>query len=120
MFFSFLAIIQVLWCTFLLFHVFQFFSLYSRSYSVNLPFFMFFSVLRHIPRHTVFVSHFSVFSPKSRSHSLYFLHFTFFTDSHHIPVPTMCVSHFSRRSVFLAIFHVLTCEFLIFPVCQFS
>ena len=32
----------------------------------------------------------------------------------------VCVSHFARFSVFLPIFQVLPCEFLIFLVCQFS
>jgi len=32
----------------------------------------------------------------------------------------VCVSHFVQFSVFLAIFHVIPCEFLIFYVFQFS
>ena len=157
---SFIALFQVLQCAFLIFHPFQFFSPYSRSYSLYLilhilqffgifqvlqcsflifqvfqcfsPYFMsnnlcfsfsmifsflaivqvlqcafpfstFLSVSRHIPGQTVFVSHFprfSVFSPYSRSNSVFVSFFTFFS--------------------FLAIFHVLECEFLIFHVFQFS
>ena len=44
--------------------------------------------------------------------------FTFFSVSRHIPGPTVCISHFSRFSVFLAIFQVLQCAFLIFHVFQ--
>ena len=51
---------------------------------------------------------------------MYFSYLKFFTVSYHIPCPTVCVSHFTRFSVFLAIFHVLLCEFLIFLVCLFS
>ena len=40
--------------------------------------------------------------------------FTFFTVSRHIPGPVLGVSHFARCSVFLGIFQVLPCEFLIF------
>jgi len=58
---SFLAIIQVLRCAFLRLHVFQFFSLYSRSYSVCVSFSTFFTVSRHISVPTVCVSHFSRF-----------------------------------------------------------
>ena len=47
-----------------------------------------------------------------------FSFFTFFTMSRHIPGPTVCVSHFARCSVFLAIFQVLACEFLIFSYCS--
>ena len=39
MFFSFLAIIQVLQCVFLTFHIFQCFSPYSSSYFVSFSFF---------------------------------------------------------------------------------
>ena len=65
----FFSIYQVLKCPFLLFHVFLFFSPYSRSYSVRFLFLTVFSITRHVPDHTVFVSHFprfSVLSPYSR------------------------------------------------------
>jgi hypothetical protein len=114
---------------------------YSSSYSVHSSFFTFFSASRHIPGHTVFVSHFphfSVFSPKSRSYIVYFSYFTFFPVSRHISGPTIWVSHFlplsffspysrsyivcysfSTFSVFLTIFHVLSCEFLILFIFKF-
>ena len=47
-------------------------------------------------------------------------HIHVFLVSWHIPNPRLCISHFPRFSVFLAIFQVLPCEFLIFLVCQFS
>ena len=65
-FFSFLSIIQVLKGVFLIFEIFQGFSPYFTSYGVHFSFSTFFSVSRHIPVHTVFLSHFprfSVFSP---------------------------------------------------------
>ena len=62
------------------------------------------------------MSRFSVFLPKSRYYSVYFSYFRFFAVSPHIPCPTVFVSHFARFSVFLTIFHVLPCEFLIFHV----
>ena len=122
--------------------VFQCFSPYSRSYHVRFSFsllviflaifqylqcafliYMFFSVSRHIPGHTLIVSLFpcfAVFSPKSRSHSVYFTYFTYFTVSHHIPGPAVCVSHYAHFSVFLTIFKVLLCKFIILIFCQFS
>ena len=50
---------------------------------------------------------------------MYFSFFKFFTVSCHSPVPTVCVSHFSYFSVFLTIFQLLTCEFLIYFVSFF-
>ena len=50
---------------------------------------------------------------------MYFSFFKFFTVSCHSPVPTVCVSHFSHFSVFLTIFQLLTCEFLIYFVSFF-
>jgi hypothetical protein len=113
----FLNIFHILQCAFLIFHVFECFSPYSRSYSVCFSFCTFFSVFlaifhvlpcefliflvcpfsRHILGPTLCVSHFphiSVFSPQSSSYSV-------------------CFS-FSTFSVFLTIFQVLSCEFLIF------
>ena len=46
--------------------------------------------------------------------------FTLFSVSRHIPGPTVCVFHFPRFSVFITIFQLLSCEFLIFLVGQFS
>ena len=99
----FLVLLHVYKFVFLIFREFSVFSPWSRSYSVPFPFSTFLSVSRHIPGQTVFVSHFprfSVFSPYSRSNSVFVSFFTFFS--------------------FLAIFHVLECEFLIFHVFQFS
>ena len=102
-FFILMAIIRVLQCVFLFFHVFHCFSTYSRSYSLYLSFCKFFNVSSDIPGQTVFVSHFlpfSVFLPYSRSYSVHFTFSTFFS--------------------FLAIFQVLQCVFLIFHDFQFS
>ena len=78
------------------------FSPYSRSYSVQFSVFLFFSVSCHIPCHRVFVSH-----------------FTRFSDSRHNSGPTVCISHFFLRfSLFLSIFHVLHCVFLILQFFQ--
>ena len=104
-------------------------------------FFTFFSVSRHIPGQTVFVSHFSrfsVFMPYFMSYNVnfsfstffnsldiiqvycvYFSFFTFFSVSSSILGHTVFVSHFARFSVFFAIFQALPCEFLIFLLCQF-
>ena len=91
-FFSFVAIFQVLECAIFIFHVFQCFSPYSRAYSVFVSFSMFVDFLDKIQDSTVCIFH-------------------IFTVSCHIPCPTECVSHFTRFSVFLAKFHVLSCEF---------
>ena len=128
-FVSSLNIFQVLKCVCLFFQVFQCFSSYSRFYSVCVSFSTFFSFLtiiqvvqcvflifhvftvsRHFPGPTVYVSYFpplSVFSPYPRSYSVCFSFCTF----------SVFISHFS---VFLNIFQVLPCDFLIFLVCQFS
>ena len=119
-FFLFLPIFQVLQCAFLIFHLFQCFSKYSKFYSVcfsfsmnfsilailqvfsmNLSFFMFFRVSRHISHPRVCVSHF----PK-------------LSISRHIPGPTVCISHFPTFSVFLSIIQDLQCVSLIFHVFQ--
>ena len=108
---------------------------------MHFSFSTFLSVSRHIPGQTVFVSHlsrFSVFLPYSMSYNVhlsffrffstlariqvyrvYFSFFTFFNVSSHILGLTVFVSHFARFSVFLAIFQVLPCVFLIFLHCQF-
>jgi hypothetical protein len=178
----FLPIFQGIQCFCLIFHFFFSFLSQSRTYSVYISYFSFFTVSLHIPGPTVCASHFACFSvflaifhvlpcefliflvghvtrhiPGHRvciSHFLRFsvfltiflvIHFlclifhvfqfschnpgptvyfsclTFFSVSCHIPVPTMCFFfHFAHFSVFLAIFHVLPCEFLIFLICQFS
>ena len=50
---------------------------------------------------------------------MYFSFITFFSVFRHNPGPTVCFSHFARCSVFLAIFQVLPCEFLIFILFHF-
>ena len=116
-----LTIFQITQCLCLIFHIFQFshqnpgptvcifhtsrFSLflsYPKSYSVCF----------------LFSSFFSVFFPQSSSYSVYFSYLKFFTD---LPCSMSCCVCFSFHtfSVFLAILHVLLCEFLLFPVCHF-
>jgi hypothetical protein len=120
--FSFLAIFQVLQCTFLVFHVFKWFSHFSSlqvdflifhdfqfSCHVTCPtvdlskFSTLFSFPRHISRPKVCISHFpwfSVFSPYSRSFSMHFSFFRFFSD--------------------FVIFQVVMWMFLIFHDVRFS
>ena len=102
----------------------SFYSPYSSSYSVCVSFSTFsdfidiFQVL-HCAFLTLYI--FQSFLPYSRSYSVRFSFYTlFFRFSRNIPDPKVCVSHYSRFSVFLAIFQVLPCEFLIFLVCHFS
>ena len=97
-FFCVLAIFQVLKWAFLIFHIFQCFSPFSRSYSVCVSFCMFIHVTCNIPGPIVCVFHFlwfSVFSPYPRS--------------------TVWLYLFSGFSGFPDIFHILQCVFLIFP-----
>ena len=100
----------------------------------------FFQVSHHIPDPTVCISHFpmfsvfldifqdkqcfcfffnifSFFSPYSRSYSVHFSFSNLFSVSSHIPGPTVCISTFS---VFLTIFQVLQCVFLIVRDFLFS
>ena len=100
-FFRFLALFQVLLCTFLIFHSFDSFSKYFRSYIVS-----------HFPRFSVFLDIFQ-FLPCE------FLIFVC-QYSRHMSCPTVYIYHFSHFSVFLAIFQFLSCEILIFLICQFS
>ena len=76
---SFLAILQILGCAFLLFQVFQCFSPHSSSYSVCFSFCTFFS----------FLTTFQVLPCE-------FLIFLVCQVSRYIPGPTVCVSHFPR------------------------
>ena len=97
-FFCVLAIFQVLKWAFLIFHIFQCFSPFSRSYNVCVSFCMFIHVTCNIPGPIVCVFHFlwfSVFSPYPRS--------------------TVWLYLFSGFSGFPDIFHILQCVFLIFP-----
>jgi hypothetical protein len=117
-FFCFLAILQVLECTFLICYVFQCFSPYFISYHASFSFSSFvgflaiFQVLKcefllflfgefycYNPGPTVCISHFSrfhFFSPDSKSYSVCVLFSTFFN--------------------FLSTIQFLQCEFLIFKV----
>ena len=107
---------QVLQCAFLIFHAFHCFSTYPRSYSELFSFSKFFSVSRHIPCHTVFISHFphfSVFLAIFQVIKCVCLIFHVFLVSCHIPSPTVCISHFLCFSVFLALFQILKCPFLV-------
>ena len=120
-FFSFLTMIQGLECVFLIFHVFDCFWPYSRSYSVCVSFCNFLHFLAiiqvlhcvcivstfltvscHIPGPTVCVSHFpqfSFFSPYSRSYSVHFLFSPFLSVSRQFSLNSVCVS-FPRFSIF--------------------
>ena len=89
-FFNFLAIFQVRKCTFLIFHVFQCFLPYSRSYSVHFSFLTFFGV-------------FAIFQCLQCAFLIFYV-FQFFQ---HIPGPRVCIAHFSRFSVFLTICQVI-------------
>ncbi|SFW06969.1 Uncharacterised protein [Chlamydia abortus] len=65
--------------------------------------------------HFPFVSDFVIFQVVKWM----FLIFHGFQFSCHIPRPTVDISKFSTFSVFLAIFHVLNCIFLIFMIFSF-
>ena len=96
-FFSFLTIIQVLECVFLIFHVFDCFWPYSRSYSV-----------------------FPSFVPHNRSNNVCISFSMFFQFSHHDPGSRVCISHFSRFWLFLTVFQVIQCLCLILQLITFS
>jgi hypothetical protein len=87
---------------------FSVFSPYSRSYSVCVSFSMFFRFLAKIQ---VLQCVFFIFLIKIQVLQCLLLIFHVFSVSHHIPGPTLCVSLFASFSMFLAIFHVLPCEF---------
>ena len=102
MIFSFLDIIQVLQCAFLISTCLSV-PHHNPGQTEFVSHFPTFWVSCHIPGTTVCVSHFpwfSVFSPYFRSYSVYF--------------------SFSCFSMFLITFHVLQCVFLIFHDFQFS
>ena len=102
---SFLALLQVLKCAFLIFHVFGSFLPYSRSYSVFLSFSTLFSF------HAIF--HISCHIPGA---FLIFLVFQYF--SPYFTSYSVCIS-FSMIFCFLAIFQVLQCAFLFFHIFQY-
>ena len=117
LFFSFLAIIQVLQWSFLIVHIFQCFSPYSSSYSVCVSFSTFFSFSFFL---FLFLFLFCFVLPFCRSYSVPFTLFHVFQFSCHIPAPTVCISHFLHFTVFFTIFHSLQCVYLIFHVFKFS
>ena len=122
MFFSFLAIRQVLQCSFFIFHVFQCFSPYSIS-SLCVSHFARFSVFYHILGPTVCISHFPHFSGFLAIILVLqwvCLIFNVAQFSRHISGPPVCVSQFFTFFGCLAIFQVLTCPFLIFHLFQTS
>ena len=131
----FLAIFQVLQFVFLIVHELKFFTtLKVLRYAFII--FHVFSISRHIPGQTVFLSHFprfSVFSPYSRSYSVCVSFSTFisfhaiiqvlqcvvlifhvFSVSHHIPCPKVCVSYFPRFSVFSQYYRSYSVHFSFF------
>jgi hypothetical protein len=120
--FNFIAIFQVLYCAFLIFHNFQYFSLYFRSYSVCVlisMFFRFFPVF-HVLQYEFLIFHvIQYFSPYSR-YSVCFSFFMLFSVSRHTPGPTVRISHFPRFLVFFAIFQVKQCLCLFFHILKFS
>ena len=124
-----LDIFQVLQCLCSIFHFFQWFLPYSRSYHISFSFSSFdiflaiFQVLKWvcIPFHvfqffqhilvpvmwiSLFFFHFPVLSPYSRSYSVHFLFSTLFSFSRHIPGLTVCISFYTFYS-FFGIFQVL-------------
>ena len=141
MFFSRLAIFQILQCVCIIFNVFQF-SGHIQVLEVHFSFFTFFFVSRHIPDPTMWVYHFScwsIYSPYSRSNSVCVSSSTFFSFLGIFYVlqcvfPILHVFHcfsshsrsyhvsflFSSSVSFLAIFQFLQCLCLIFQVSQFS
>jgi hypothetical protein len=139
----FFANIQVLQCAFLIFHLFQCFSLYihptvcvshfplfsvfspySRSYRVHFSFSNFFSVSHHIPGHTVFVTLFSVFC-QNLEHTVFLIFQVFQLFSPYFTSYNLCFS-FSVISVFSPYsrsysVHFSFCKFLSvfhFPWCS--
>ena len=113
---SFLAILQILGCAFLLFQVFQFFSPHSRSYHVSFSFssFVRFLAIFQVQQCVCLIFHVFDFLALFQVLSCALFIFHIFQFSGHIPGPTVCVSHFARLKVFLAIFWVLEFAFLSF------
>uniref|UniRef100_A0A0V1KJV0 Uncharacterized protein n=1 Tax=Trichinella nativa TaxID=6335 RepID=A0A0V1KJV0_9BILA len=99
----------------LIFHFFLDLSPYSKSYRVFFSILTFFTVSRHFPGPTILAI---IQDQQCVMQCLCFI-FHVFLFSRYTPDPTVCISHFSCFSLFLAIFQILPCEFLIFIVCQF-
>ena len=110
-------------CVFLTFHIFHYFSPYSRSYIVCFSFSMIFSVLAILQfLQCVFLIFqlFHCFSPYSRSYSVFLSFCTFFFSvSCPIFCPTMWFPHFPGFFSFLAINHVIQCLYSFFTFFSF-
>ena len=123
MIFSFLAIFQVLQWTFLNFPPFSVFLAIFHVLKCVFLIFCDFQFSRHIPDPTVCISHFSHFSVilsffKASSGCFSFsMIFSFLAIFQFLQWTFLNIPPFS---VFLAIFHVLKCVFLIFRDFQFS
>ena len=102
------------------FHKFFRFLALTRSYCVHFSFFILLTLSQNISGPTMFlIFHvFQCFLAYSSSY-VWVSHF-FGQYSRHMSCPTVYIYHFSHFSVFLAIFQFLSCEILIFLVCQFS
>jgi len=113
-FFCFLSKFQVLQYEFLIFHEFHCFSPYSRSDSEHFSVSMFFTVSRHIPAHTLFVSHFARFSGFVFSGFFFVVVvlFLFF-----LPLSSSYSVHFTFFRI-LGIFYFLVFAFFFFQVLQ--
>jgi hypothetical protein len=147
-FFPMLAIFQVLQCVFLIFHFFwEFLAIFQFTQCLCFISHII-EISRHIPGPTGFASHFQhfpFFSPYSISYLVHFSFSTYLSVSRHIAGARVCVSHFldfqfschtpvptfstfptvfmsnfSIFLVFLAIYHVLQCVFLILSDFQLS
>jgi hypothetical protein len=117
-FFSFLAIFQVLECSFLIIYIFQCILSYSHLCLLSHTF----QICCHTPGHILFVSHFTCFFQYIVTfHVLQCLCLLFqtFQFSRNIPGPRVCISHFLPFSIFLAISQVRQCLCLLFHTFQF-
>ena len=118
----FLTLFQVLQCVCPIFHVFQV-SRHNPGPTGNISNYSRFSVFLNIfqvLQCSFLTFHvFECFSPYSRSNCVC-VHFFFFFGqfSRDIPGPTVRIAHFSCFLLFIAIFQVLKCAFLIFHVLQ--
>ena len=134
MIFSFLAILQVLHCALLIFHVFDYFWPYSKSNIVCVSFSTVFQYSCHIPGLTLYISPFSRFSVFLAIFQVIhcfclILHILQFF--HQNSGPTVFISHFPRFSVFSSKcrshsvhlsyckFFSVSCNILVPTVCVF-
>ena len=120
--FSFLAIFHVLSCMFFIFLLCQF-SRHVPGHAVCIsqfsPYSVFLAIFQVI--HCVsFSTFFSFFFKMQVPQSLFIILHVFQCFLQNSRSYSVCVSHFARFSGFLAIFHILPCDFLIFLFCKFS